>query len=409
MVAGHLQIKKNFYYMVLNLKDEKGKRKPKWIPTGIRAAGKKAEKQAEDMLLETRLSYKEPTIHETNAGKVGEADKAGKVRMTSDMLFSDFMLSWLGIIRNSVEEVTYAGYVSNVKKRIVPFFQELGVTLEQVTPLDIEDFYACCFNELNLKGSTVQHFHANIHKALKYAARHDLIESNPMDKVDRPKADEFVGAFYSLEEVEQLFDAAKGDPAEFPILMAAFYGLRRSEVMGLRWQSIDFESNTISIEHKTVQFCFEGKVHIVSKDRMKNKSSFRSLPLVPQFRELLLHMRERQATCRELCGKCYVESDYIYVNDLGEQFRPNYVTQHFRLLLEKHGLRIIRYHDLRHTCASLLLKNNISMKDIQEWLGHSNYSTTANTYAHLETASKKKAASTMAGAISIDPGIQAAV
>lgn len=339
MVAGHLQTKKGYYYMVLNLKDEKGKRTPKWLPTGIQTGGTRNLKQAEDMLLETRIHYKPTTIHETGTEVI---------RMTSDMLFTDYMEGWLGLIRNSVEEATYA-------------------------------------------------------------ARHDLIQSNPMDKVDRPKAEDFVGAFYSMEEVEQLFEAAKGDPAEFPILMAAFYGLRRSEVMGLRWQSIDFESNTIRIDHKTVQFSCEGKEQIISKDSMKNKSSRRSLPLVPQFRDLLLRMKARQANSRELCGNCYVESDYIYVNDLGQRYKPNYVTQHFKILLRKHGLRNIRYHDLRHTCASLLLKNGVPMKDIQAWLGHSDYSTTANTYTHLETSSKQNSAARMASVMPIDPGIQAAI
>ncbi len=400
MVAGHLQIKKGYYYMVLNLKDEKGKRTPKWLPTGIQIGGKRNLKQAEDMLLETRINYKPTPIHETGTEVI---------RMTSDMLFTGYMEGWLGIIRNSVEEVTYAGYVSNVRKRINPFFEKMGLKLNEITALDIESFYEYCFNSLNLKGATVQHFHANIHKAFKYAARHALIQSNPMDKVDRPKAEDFVGAFYSMEEVEQLFAAAEGDPAEFPILMAAFYGLRRSEVMGLRWQSIDFESNTIRIDHKTVQFSCEGKEQIISKDSMKNKSSRRSLPLVPQFRDLLLRMKARQANSRELCGNCYVESDYIYVNDLGQPYKPNYVTQHFKILLRKHGLREIRYHDLRHTCASLLLKNGVSMKDIQAWLGHSDYSTTANTYTHLEASSKRDSAARMTSVMRIDPGIQTAI
>lgn len=400
MVAGHLQIKKNQYYIVLNMKDEQGKRKPKWLSTGVPVGNKKNQKLAEDMLLEARLSHKDPVIR---------AAGSGTIRMTGDMLFADFMLSWLGIIRNSVEEVTYAGYDSNVRKRIAPFFRNMGVSLCEVTALDIESFYEYCFNNLNLKGSTVQHFHANIHKAMKYAVRHDLIEANPMDKVDRPKAANFVGGFYSLDEIEHLFDAVRGDPVEFPVLMAAFYGLRRSEVLGLQWQSIDFESNTIRIAHKTVQFSFEGKAQIVSKDRMKNKTSCRSLPLVPQFRALLLQMRERQENCRELCGNSYVDSGYVYVNDLGQQYKPNYVTQHFKILLKKHGLREIRYHDLRHTCASMLLKNGVSMKDIQEWLGHSDYSTTANTYTHLETSSKQQSAFKMADAVSIRPGIQATI
>lgn len=400
MVAGHLQIKKGNYYMVLNLHDEQGKRKSKWLPTGIPVSGKKSQKQAEELLWETRHSYKDTVIRTADAGAA---------RMTGSMLFADYMVDWLGVIKNSVEEVTYAGYETCIKRRIAPYFKKRGITLSGLTALDIEGFYEYCLNKLSLKGSTVQHFHANIHKALKYAVRHDLIDSNPMDKVERPKSLPYTGSFYSIVEVEALFQAAKGDPVEFPILMAAFYGLRRSEIMGLRWQAIDFESNTITIDHTVVQFRAGGETKIVSKERTKNKSSCRSMPLVPQYRELLLLMKERQESCRELCGNCYTQTDYIYVNDLGVPYTPNFVTQHFKIVLQKNGLREIRFHDLRHTCASLLLKNGVSMKEIQEWLGHSNFSTTANIYAHLDTTSKNTSAARMNQSFSISPGIRSSL
>ena len=400
MVAGHLQIKKNNYYIVLNLKDEQGKRRPKWIPTGIPVGGKKNEKEAQDMLLDVRYSYKEP-ITRTESKLDG--------RVTGNMLFADYMLYWLFMIKNSVEEVTYAGYEINVNRRIAPYFRELGVSLSELSALDIETFYEDCFNKLNLTGSTVQHFHANLHKALKYAVKHDLILANPMDKVERPKSHKFHGSFYSASELEGLLEAVKGDPIEFPVLMAAFYGLRRSEIFGLRWKSIDFDSNLIMIDHTVVQFRSGGEVKVVSKDRTKNASSCRSLPLVPQYRELLLNMKARQEQCRQLCGRCYTESDYSYVNDLGVPYKPNYVSQHFKLVLKKNGLRDIRFHDLRHTCASLLLKNGVPMKDIQEWLGHSDFSTTANIYAHLDSSSKSNSAVKMAKVLSIDPGIQAGI
>lgn len=400
MVAGHLQIKKGYYYIVLNLKDEQGHRKSKWLPTGIQAVGKKNEKKAQDMLLETRCSYKETVIRSAEL----EA-----VQVTSTILFADYMLSWLSNTKNSVEEVTYAGYEGAVTKRIAPYFKKMGVTLGNLTALDIERFYEYCFNTLGVKGSTVQHYHANLHKALKYAVKHDLIGANPMEKVERPKSQKFVGSFYSVTELEQLFQVAKGDPVEFPILMASFYGLRRSEIMGLRWQAIDFVSNQLMIEHTVVQFRSGGKTKVVQKDRTKNVSSCRSLPLVPQYRELLLRIKARQEQCRKLCGNCYVDSDYVYVNDLGVPYQPNFVSQHFKTLLKKNDLRPIRFHDLRHTCASLLLKNGVSMKEIQEWLGHSDFSTTANTYAHLDTAAKSTSASRMSKAFSISPGIQASL
>lgn len=394
MVAGHLQVKKDYYYMVLNLKDEQGKRKAKWLPTGIPATGKRNAKKAEELLLETRMNYVAPIVASVEI----EGSK-----MTGDMQFADFMLIWLNIIKNGVEENTYAGYQSNVEKRIVPYFRKRKVTLKELNALDIEQFYAYCQNELKLKGSTIQHFHANIHKALKFALRHKLIAQNPMECVERPKAQKFSGAFYTAGELEQLFHVAQGDPMEFPILMAAFYGLRRSEIVGLRWQSIDFENNTISIDHTVVQYRVDGKQKIVGKDRTKNQSSCRTMPLVPQFRELLLRMKSEQAENRKLCGNCYTESDYIFVNGMGQSYTPTYVTQRFKKLLNRYGLRMIRFHDLRHSCASLLLKNGVHMKDIQDWLGHSDYSTTANIYAHLDTGTKKISAETMSQVLTISP------
>ena len=400
MVAGHLQVKKGMYYVVLNLKSPDGKRIPKWVSTGIHVGGKKEEKQAFEKLIEFRHTYRDPVVL--------DPEVAG-VQLDPNIRFSDFMLFWLESVKNSVEGDTYAGYEANVKARIVPYFEKTGVRLNELTALDIERFYEYCFNQLKVKGTTVQHYHANIHKAVKYAIRHDLITQNILAKVDRPKSETFTGSFYTLPEIERLFEVVKGDPGEFPVLVAAFYGLRRSEILGLRWSAIDFVGNTLTVEHTVVQYRINGKMVVEGKDRAKNKSSCRTMPLVPQYRDLLLRMKTRQESCRALCGNCYQESDYIYVNDLGVPYCPNYVTAHFRRLLKKHGLRVIRFHDLRHTCASLLLKNGVDMKDIQEWMGHSSYSTTANIYAHLDDRSKRRSADKMEQAFRISPGISATV
>ena len=237
--------------------------------------------------------------------------------------------------------------------------------------------------------NTIIKYHANISKALNDAVRLEKIPMTPLKRGMRPKQVEHIGKFYTLSEVEHLLSCVKGDGAEFPVLMAAFYGLRRSEIMGLKWDSIDFDANTITIAHVVVEVSIDGKDTIVAKDRPKNKKSYRTLPLVPEYRRLLLQMKKHQEEYRELCGNCYHESDYIYVNDLGEPIRPNYVSQHFKIVLKNNNLREITFHELRHTCASLLLKSGISMKDIQAWLGHSNYNTTANIYAHLESSSKE--------------------
>ena len=128
-----------------------------------------------------------------------------------------------------------------------------------------------------------------------------------------------------------------------------------------------------------------------AKDKTKNQSSLRSLPLIPLFQEKLLALREKQKEDRKVCGNSYNSKyqDYVYVGDIGDLIDPEYISRAFPKLLKKHGLRHIRFHDTRHSCASLLLKNGVSMKEIQAWLGHSNYSTTANLYAHLDVESSK--------------------
>ena len=386
MVSGHLQQKKGNWYIVLNLHDETGKRAPKWIATHLPVQGNK--RRAEEMLLQARQQYTD--IY----GKPGP----------SGPLFADYMLQWLARMKGKVSPTTYRNYKYVIENSICPYFRERGIPLRGLRAIDLEEYYAY-LQEQGVSPNTAIHHHANIHKAMKYAVKHDLIIANPMNKVERPKGQKYTGSFYSISELEELFDAIKGDPCEFPVLMAAFYGLRRSEIMGLRWQAIDFVNNQITIDHTVVQCVCDGVAMTVEKDRTKNKSSCRSMPLVPQYRELLLSMKERQENCRKLCGNCYTESDYIFVNDLGVPYKPNYVTQHFKLVLQKHELRDIRFHDLRHTCASLLLKNGVPMKDIQEWLGHSDYNTTANIYAHLDTTSKSTSATRMTSVVSINPSI----
>ena len=123
----------------------------------------------------------------------------------------------------------------------------------------------------------------------------------------------------------------------------------------------------------------------------------RTLPLVPAFKELLLAQKKQQEEYRRLCGRSYDKRylDYICVDEMGRLISPHYLTSAFPKLLAQNGLRHIRFHDLRHSCASLLLSNGVSMKQIQEWLGHSDFSTTANVYAHLDYNAKLSSADAM--------------
>lgn len=374
MVAGHLHEKNGYYYIILNLTDSAGKRKPKWISTGLTIKGNK--KRAEQMLMEERRKY-------ANA-KTGD-----------NVLFADFMEQWLEIVKSTVSIPTYSSYVNAVKSIIAPYFRKKKILLRDLQAHDIQMFYQEQLQRV--KASSVIHYHANIHKALKYAVKNDMIPSNPADKVERPKQDKFYGNFYDRDELNKLFEAVAGTKLELPVLLGAFYGLRRSEIVGLKWSAIDFEQNTITISHTVTSCNLDGKCVIVAKDTTKTKSSRRTLPLVPYFHEKLLAVKAQQERNQKLCGRSYNREflEYICVDDIGDRFKPNYITSQFPKLLERNGFRKIRFHDLRHSCASLLLASGVPMKHIQEWLGHSDFSTTANIYAHLDYSSKLTSASAM--------------
>lgn len=386
MVAGRLQEKNGFYYMVLSYTGTDGKRKQPWFGTGLPVKGNK--KRAEQMLRDLRKSYAPP--------KAAQSQELGP-----DMLFSDYMLYWLKIIRPSVQETTWSSYSFNVKNHIVPYFGERGITLSGLQARHIQSFY---LHELeSLKATSVLRFHANLHKALKYAVRLDLIPGNPVDKVERPKPEKYLAGYYTAEEMERLFDAARNHRLELIIQFAAFYGLRRGEVLGLRWEAIDFEAGTLTIRHIVTSTNMDGKHILVEADRAKTKSSLRTLPLVAAFAQRLRELKARQAYNRQLCGSCYNTKydGYVFVDEMGNLILPNSVTEGFAKLLADNGLRKIRFHDLRHSCASLLLKQGVPMKQIQEWLGHSDISTTANIYAHLDSQSKVLSAATMEKALAL--------
>ena len=376
MIAGHLQEKKGLYYMVLSYKDKSGKRISKWLPTGLPVKGNK--KRAEDMLMAARAEF-----------------VAGEAAIDLDMPFSSYLVQWMEMARSTLKPNTAAGYASMIQNPIAPYFQQRGITLGGLQAVDIQMFYTSQLKRVS--ANTVIHYHAIIHRALKYAVKTDLIDVNPADKVERPRKDRFTASFYDGNEVNWLFQAARGTPLELPVMLAAFYGLRRSEVVGLKWDAIDFENKTIAIRH-TVTVCAEkGRRIEVAADTTKTASSRRTLPLVPAFQTKLAALKEEQEKNRILCGRSYCTDylGYVLVDAMGNRLKLSYISTAFPVLLKRNGLRPIRFHDLRHSCASLLLKNGVPMKQIQEWLGHSDFSTTANIYAHLDAGSKLTSAQAM--------------
>jgi len=407
MLSGHLQEKSGKYYAVLNCKHRDGKRFPKWVSTDIPA--KKGNKRlAERALDDFQRSYsihgelltnpEISTLHDEFISDEKQIKKQDEPISTevNGILFADYMLAWLSDIETEVDPMTFAGYSNSVEDVIVPYFKKTGVTLGDLTSRDLKDFYKyerkgdAEANKGAKKGTTVVRYHANIHKALEEAVSNDLVPRNVAHKL-RPTTEKFVGSFYLADEAMELIKAAEGTRLELAVIFGLFYGLRRSEIVGLKWQNFDMDNDIFTISHTVTTFKLKGKTVQYAKDKTKNQSSMRSLPLIPFVKEKLLAMKEQQKEDRFAFGDCYMSKyqAYVYVNEIGERIRPDYISAVFPRFLKRKGLRHIRFHDTRHSCASLLLKNGVSMKEIQAWLGHSDYGTTANLYAHLDVETSK--------------------
>ena len=331
MVAGHLTLKNGKYYAVLNYKNAGGQRKTKWISLGLSEKGNKRKAEAE--LARLRAEFEPPK-------------EAGD--LSSDMLFADYLLEWLEIAKGRLAHATYGAYQGLLKSTIVPYFRKKKLTLRELEARHLQMFYSEMLRRVT--PNTVIHYHAVIHSALKYAVKTDMLIQNVADKVDRPRKNSFQPVFLSADEMQKMFEALRGTKLELPVLVAAFYGLRRGEVVGLKWDAIDFEQGTISVKRTVTSTIIDGKYQEFEQQSAKTKSSLRTLPLIGSFREYFMQVKEAQELNKQVCGNCYnYEYDgFVFVDELGERMRVEYLTNAFPKFLESHGLRRMRFHDLRH-------------------------------------------------------------
>ncbi|MFR0922808.1 MAG: tyrosine-type recombinase/integrase [Clostridia bacterium] len=355
----------------------------------------KSEKTARKSAEEIRRRYEEELNNNLKVTQMAQSSN-------NSILFCDYMLNWLKMIKPNIRPTTYGGYERIINKRIYPYFKNLNVTLTELKPIHIQAFYTYLFNELKLKGATVKKYHANILSALSYAEKMDLITSNPAKKVVTPKVEPYIPTFYNKDELQLLFNIIKDTNIKIPILIGAFYGFRREEILGLKWNAIDFENNSITINFTVTEASYDGKHQIVAEAKTKTSSSYRTLPLIPKIKELLLEEKEKQRENKKIFKDCYLNTDnYVCVNEDGTLIKPDYLTHKFHEIIINNKLKPIRLHDLRHSCASLLLKNAVHMKDIQVWLGHSNFNTTANLYAHVDKTASENSAKVIGNVLSI--------
>jgi integrase len=363
MVAGHLRVQNGYWQMILSYKDLDGGRKTKSISTHLKEKGNK--KRAEQMLLVARSQFSFDEI-----GTIGQ----------NDILFSEFMVDWLHQIKPSVAPTTFMAYSSVIYSSICPYFIKRYILLKELRPKHITEYYDHLMAR-GLSPTTVLRHHANIRKALQKAVTLDLILVNPAKRVTLPQKDKFMASYYSTQEAAELLKAVAGSVLELPVALALICGLRRSEVLGLHWEAIDFQRKIIHITNSVNQVKIDNRISLVERDILKRRSSYRTLPIPDNIFQLLVAKRKA--------------SGYICLDEHGEILHPDRLSRRFITLLERNGLRKIRFHDLRHTCASLLIAEQVPLIEVQQWLGHSTLFTTADLYCHLEFSTQQKSAAVL--------------
>ena len=379
--AASVQSKKGRLYAVMQVKKD-GTTKPVWRALGLPEGANKTK--VNKAFREVVARYEQEFWEEQERGG----------RPLADIPVYDYLVSYLKRVEPELQKNTIVSYRSMTNGKIRRYFQRRPqLTVGNLKPQDIQDFYQSLFAD-GVVANTVIHYHALLRRAFQQAFKEERIDANPFDRVGRPKKNKFHGENYTQEELLTLLHLARGDVIYPAILLAGAMGLRRSEALGVRWSRIDWEKRTVLLDTKIVEYRENGKKKVEPVEEMKNKSSRRTLPLPDPVVEMLQVQKEHREVYRKMFQGSYNAQylDYVCVNQLGDLLRPSYVTDHFRELLEKYGLRHIRFHDLRHTFASLLINQDVPLINVSNFLGHSDLSTTANIYAHLDKASKQASA-----------------
>lgn len=377
MATASLQEKNGKYHIVINTR-ESGVRKQKWISTKLDIKGnkKQAEKMMRDILAEI----------EENGGVYV------KPKIKNDINFSEYLQIWFDERKEELQTTTNDSYQHMLDKHIKPYFEKEKISLGGLSSEQLEAYYDFKISE-GLGKNTILKHHALIRTALKDAVLNKFITENIASSTKRPKKKKFTAGFYNIEELNKLFSVIKGDKLEIVILLTVYYGLRRSEALGMRWSNIDFINNRIPVKHKVVRTKDdEGRMTVSKEDGTKTDASERTMPLHKDLVEYLNRLKTIQAENKAKYKEKYrdEDSDYICVDKYGKIFNPDEVTHHFSKIIAKNGLREIRFHDLRHSCATLLLHLGYDLKFVQEWLGHANIQTTANIYSHVDMSKKSE-------------------
>lgn len=341
--------------------DVNGKRKREYITVNG------TKRQAQDELAKI--------ISEYNNGSYIAPSK-----MTVQML----ILQWMTVYAMpQLAPNTVRGYKVNFNKHTIPYLGHILV--QRLSSVEIQNMYVK-LEEKGLSPSSIRYVHTTLREVLQYAYKMRMIPVNPADFVSAPRQGKYKSEVYNAEEVAELLRCAKGTDMELPLMLDLETGLRRGELLALKWSDINWEAHTLTVERNLV--CINGE-HIFGDP--KTKSGNRKLLLSESLIEKLRQHRIRQTEIRLQLGATYQNNHLICCKADGTPYNTGTFSHKFFYLLKKHGLKHIRLHDIRHTNATLMLENGIPAKIACERLGHSGIAITLDTYSHVSPKMQKDA------------------
>jgi integrase len=364
---------KNSWTIILSLGRDPatGKRRQQWVSV------KGTKKDAEQRLAEL--------LHELDTG--------GFVRPTR-VTVGEFLQQWLmGYAATNVRPRTFEGYRTIVERRLIP---GLGnILLSQLGPAHLQTYYTKTLTGPRLDGKpgsvsarTVLHHHRVLSEALSHAVRWGLVARNVAQAVDPPRPESHEMKTLDTDGVRTLLETAK-DTGYYPIIHLAVYtGLRRSELLGLRWKDVDLDMATVSVAQ--VMHRLQGGSIIFQEP--KTRRARRMVALPPAAVLVLRAHRETQEAIRAILGNALANHDLVFSRADGSPISPNTLSDVFRRILSKAKIPFIRFHDLRHTHASLMLRQGVHPKVVSERLGHATVSITLDTYSHVTPGIQEAAA-----------------
>jgi integrase len=321
---------------------------------------------------------------------LGKVDKGTWIRERRDLTVEQFLTCWLDAIKYDVATNTHVRYTGLMKQHVIP--RVGNAQLAKLTPQHLTQIYQAV-RVAGLSPQTVLHVHRALHTALNYGVKVTKeLSENVASRLKAPKVERRVGTSITPEKVRTLIEAARGTRLEVPVLLAALTGMRRGELLALKWATVNLDKGSLYVAEALAHT----RGHGVAFKSPKSQTSRRVLPLAAQCVALLRAHKETQDEAKAKASEAYTDLDLVFPNPDGAPWPPDSFSVQFGKVARTAGCQGFRLHDLRHAFATLTLADGVSIRQVSDWLGHSSKALTLSTYAHAMPGGGQAAVSNLA-------------